>query len=442
LYLTLAAFMAASGLWHFASEVLAYSRGQSLDMPLYAQAAMRHWQGLPVYIRAEDLLVQYKPGAIVFKFPPPYLFVWLPWFDASGTWPQGFQSVFMFCSGLIYLGTFGLVSGLLWRTAQQSGQGGMLSDTSSFLLIQSFVLLAVCWFVPVLYVFGASSAENLMLFIAVLALTLMSRWPLLAGLLLAYPACMKLYPVFLLLYPLMTRQWTVVAGFALGCVIAGLASIGIFGWEENYFYFSRIFPLLLSEPILDDWTEPLRHATGNLSIVRVLTGYSLVFPSRDITWLNAVRLPLIAVTASLLWWRVRQPETAQWVSLLGSGLVIVTMLMCLPNLFYPYFIWLVFPMAVLAAYLLHHRQTGGACVVLLILSPLLIKDTWIVGLAVAAGLDAPSAEVAASAEAMGQWHYLWQHHFLLALLMTGGRLVPFVPYALWLMLAWNLWRKS
>lgn len=435
----LAAVMAVAGLWHFVGECVAYSRGQLLDAPLYAEAAIRYWQGLPVYVRADDMLAQYKPGAMVFKFPPTYLFVWLPWFDASGQWPRYFQPVFMGVSAALYLLTVSLALQQVFRAAHALPSNSVLQRQPHATVLVGLVLAVACWFVPILYVFGATSAENLMACLAMLAFCVAPRWPRLAGVLLAYPAAMKLYPVFLLLYPLLSRQWSMLRAAVMSLLMFVALSVWVFGWDESRFYATHILPILLNEPAADDWTTFLHPAVGNLSLVPVMVGHSWLFPSRDMLWVNLVRLPMLITLCWALLVCVRPQD--RWGQLLGFSVVIVTMLACLPNLFYPYFTWLVVPLIVLSAFSLYRRHGVLLLVALVCAGALLINDVWIQQLYQAAGLDNPSPAIVKQVEAAGPWLLLWHQYPLLGLLVTGGQLVPFTLYLLWLSLLYGLWRN-
>ena len=430
-------------LLHFAAECRYFSEQRLYDLPLFTQAAIRHWQGEPVYARAADLLNQYKPGAIVFKFPPPYLFLFLPWFDAGGEWLVHFQGGFITVAAVLYAVMLLLACKLVWCASNNlasnnlaSNNGGVQafpSGRNGFALFVLLVLVAACWFVPILHVLGATSVENFLICMAVIAFVSMQRWPWLAGCIFAYLAMIKLYPAFLLLYPLLTRQWRVVGAAAVSFVLIAMASIVIFGWEENRFYVTQILPILLSEPVSEDWTDMFMHASGNLGIVKVLVTYGLL-PSRSNECLNAIRLPLVALMIVLVWFRAGKHESG-WSSLLGYALVVVTMMVCLPNLFYPYLTVLLFPLVVLCGFLAYRRQWWWLLVLMLPLSSLWVNDTWTIAQVNAYQLLSPTDDVVARIEQAGAWTFLWQEHPMLGLLMVQGRVVPFTPYIAWLALA-------
>ena len=167
----------------------------------------------------------------------------------------------------------------------------------------------------------------------------MRSFPWLAGLIFIWLASIKLYPVFLLLYPLLTRQWKVLASAVLCAGGIAWLSLHVFGANENIFYVKNILPVLLSEPVSEDWTTIFLHTTGNQGILKVLVSYGLL-PSRLSFWLNAIRLPFLFGMFIVFWKYCRWHDDENWRSLLGFSLVIITMLICLPNVFYSYFILL------------------------------------------------------------------------------------------------------
>lgn len=202
----LAALLAVAALWHFATKSAEVYRSGYFDLPLFVEAAIRHRQGEPVYARADDLAERFKPGAIVYKFPPPYLFHFLLWFDASGEWHPSFRAVLTLAYIAIHAVTLALGCWLVLRCRASGDSGGRPGEVRVFLLL---ALAFAAMYMPFFVVQGGTSGEGYIAALALLAFAVMQRWPWLGGFLLAWLACLKLYPAFLLLYPLLTRQWAV-----------------------------------------------------------------------------------------------------------------------------------------------------------------------------------------------------------------------------------------
>ena len=427
----LAALLAAAALSHFAAKSAEVYRSGYFDLPLFVEASIRHWRGEQVYARADDLAERFKPGAIVYKFPPPYLFHFLPWFDASGVWHPWFRALLTLAYIAIHVATLALACWLVLRCRASGDSGGRPVETRIFLLL---ALAFATMYMPFFVVQGGTSGEGYIGAVALLAFAVMQRWPGLAGFLLAWLACLKLYPAFLLLYPLLTRQWAVLRGAVLGAVVIALLSLAVFGFAENLFYLTQVLPILLREPVSEDWTTAFLHTTGNLGLVKVMVEHSLL-PNRLPIWLNTVRLPFVLAAMWLLWRHARRHEPARWTSLLAFALLLPTMLVCLPNVFYAYYILLLFPALALAGYCWSRGWWGWLCLCLLCLSCLLVDDNWTYALAKQAGAFAPTPAMVDEVGQVGVATYLWRHEKLLWLLTGMGKAVPFLPLLLWCGLA-------
>lgn len=428
----LAALLAVASLFYFADKTTDTFRKGYFDLPLFTQAAIRYWRGEPVYQRSDDLENRYKPGAIVYKFPPPYLLHFVPWLDGSGKQLVWFGYRLTFAYIAIHAFTVFLVCRLLLRCRKKSAGDKAFDPAGITLVLLATAFSAV--YMPYFLVQGGTSGEGFIAMLALLSLTLMRRWPLLAGFLLMWLACIKLYPAFLLLYPLLTRQWKVLLAAAVSALLIGVASLLVFGLEENRFYLERILPILLTEQSSEDWTGAFRHTTGNLGLAKVMVEYSLL-PNRLPLWVNAVRLPFVFALMILLLKYCRQHDERDWTTLLGFALIEVTMLICLPNVFYAYFIILLFPALVLAAFLWQQGSRVWLLILALCMSCFLVDDKWTYDMAEQAGLFSPTPAITAAVEQEGGYLYLLQHHKLLLLLSLQGMATPFMPVVLWLMLA-------
>jgi hypothetical protein len=434
--LAAAVLLVLCSVFYFAGKSRAVYEHGYYDLPIFTAAAVRYWQGQPLYQRSDNLPELYKPGAIVFKFPPPYLFHFLPWFDSSAVWHDWFRAGITFFFIVLYGLTVSVICHLVLqcRAAKRTGY----PDAAAVV----FVLLAfayACAYMPFFVVQGGTSGEGFILALAVLAFACMQRFPWLAGFMLAWLASIKLYPVFLLLYPLLTRQWRVLFSALVSGVLITVASIVVFGLDENLFYLQSVLPVLLSEPVSEDWTEMFRHTTGNQAIVKVLVGYGLL-PSRLPVWLNVMRLPFVVAMVLLLLKYSMRHNPQQWRSLLAFGLVVLTMLICLPNIFYAYFVLLLFPALVLAGYLWVQKRWYWLLLLIVCMSCFVIDDSWTHALAQSAAAHNSQAMVE-EIQQVGMRSYLWRHQKFLLFLWCQGLATPFMLYALWFFTAFAL-RKA
>ena len=431
--LVAAVLLALASIFYFVNKSQAVYQHGYYDLPIFTQAAIRYWKDEPIYRRGSDLLDIYKPGAIVYKFPPPYLIHFIPWFDKSGVWPNQFR----FQLTLFFIFTYGVVVFVSCLEVLKSRAAEKITNIEKIKNIDIasvvFVLLAIAYagvFMPFFVVQGGTSGECFIIAVAAAAFMSMRRLPWLAGFLLIWLAGIKIYPIFLLLYPLLTRQWSVVIWAAISGVLLALGSVLLFGLEENLFYLQSILPILLSEPVSEDWTEMFRHTTGNQGIVKVLVSYSLL-PSRLPIWLNAVRLPFLFAMVWLLFKYCKKHDVQQWQALLSFSLVLLTMIVCLPNVFYSYFVMLLFPFLVLAGFLWTKKYWYWLLLLVLLMSCFIVDDNWTYSLSqtvIAAGV---SPEMAAELEKNGINAYLWNHHRLLLVLWFQGLTTPFLLYVLW-----------
>jgi hypothetical protein len=132
-------------------------------------------------------------------------------------------------------------------------------------------------------------------------------------------------------------------------------------------------------------------------------------------------------------------HSINWPSALGYSLVIVTMMVCLPNLFFPYLTVLFFPLIIVCGYLLQHRKWMCLLWLLVPMSSLWINDAWTMAEVNLYQLLNPSPELVVHVQQLGLWRYLLQEQPWLAFLMIAGRIVPFTPYVLWVALAGSLY---
>ena len=431
--LVAAVLLALGSIFYFANKSQAVYQYGYYDLPIFGQAAIRYWRDEPVYQRSENLTERYKPRAIVYKFPPPYLLHFLPWFDKSGGWHSQFRLELT----LFFIFTYMVAVFIACRMALQCRAAEAINNMVKIKNIDSgaavFVLLAVAYagvFMPFFLVQGGTSGEAYIIALAALAFASMQRFPYLAGFLLIWLASIKLYPAFLLIYPLLTRQWKVVFSAAMSGIFIVLVSVFIFGWNENLFYVQNILPVLISEPVTDFWADIFLPTARNQGIISVLAGYGFL-PSASSFWLNFVRLPFLFAMLWLLLKYCNKHEGQQWQSLLGFSLVLLTMMIFLPNVSYSYFVVLIYPALVLAGFLWVKKYCYWLLSLVILMSCFIVDNDWTVSLSQSAIAASLSPEMVAEAERDGVSLYLWNHHRLFLILLIQGLATPFLLYVLW-----------
>ncbi|HQQ62407.1 MAG TPA: glycosyltransferase family 87 protein [Pseudomonadales bacterium] len=415
---------------YFCFQIRAVYLHGYFDLPIFMQAVIGHFTSGEIYRRGEDLVSLYKPGAIVFKFPTPYLFPFVTGFDGKGfnvnTFSQGFTGVAL----MLYASTIVFSIRQVFIAVP-----GSVSNSRRFVFLSGAIVFA-CLYVPFFRVLGGTGGENFIIAAAVLAFVCMRRWPWFSGFLFAYLAAAKLYPVFLLVYPLLKKQWSVLVYAAISFVLIVLCAIWFFGWDENIFYVKQILPVLLGEPVSEDWTEALNHSTGNFGIVKVFCTYGLL-PNRFIVWLNVIRLPMIACICWLMLARARVRDVG-WYDTLCFALVVTTMLVSLPNFFYSYLILLIFPIIVLGGFLFEKRFYGLLALFLLSVSCLLVDDGWLLPIVQQNHIMDPVGEMATimqqEVSQHGPLYYVFMHFPLAFALIMMGKATQFMTVFVWLSL--------
>jgi hypothetical protein len=164
------------------------------------------------------------------------------------------------------------------------------------------VIVAVVYVfnIPLLRTINWNQANLLMLVSILCALVFIQRRPYLAGGMLAVGACIKLYPLAILLPVILTRRWKALAGF----VIAGLAIVAIdtgFGrhidFWRYYLNFMQGFPQGF----------PVGNTNRDNSLFGVLT--------RSAWYMAPYNGYHIAYKFSVILWRVASAAAGVWIAL-------------------------------------------------------------------------------------------------------------------------------
>jgi Glycosyltransferase family 87 len=186
-----------------------------------------------------------------------------------------------------------------------------------------------------------------------------------AGLWMAGPICMKVFPAFLLIYPLWRRDWRCLGGCAAGLFVGLIALPGaVFGPERTVTYYQEFADLVLL-PGVGQGNNKEREATltaitktdtqsfmAMMHNAQYLTEPDYLVPPnpsdevRATHWTVGGLLTLIVCLAA--GWRRAEKPVAE---MLFLGLLIMLMMFLSPVCHLPYFAWLV--PVVMALLLLH-----------------------------------------------------------------------------------------
>ncbi|NTV64196.1 MAG: DUF2029 domain-containing protein [Oscillochloris sp.] len=162
----------------------------------------------------------------VFKVPPFYGMFFVPFVQTIGGevvlfWHRVMNTVLLAGVGLAWL--------RMWRLPAFSPTGA--------------ALLIVLSFRPLFDTMSYGQIDLVLLFILTLTLWAMrEERDLLAGALVALATLFKLYPVALLAFFVIKRQWRGLWGFALGMLVFNGISLVVMGWEMHWVYLSQVLP--------------------------------------------------------------------------------------------------------------------------------------------------------------------------------------------------------
>jgi len=293
-----------------------------VDFPIFLAQAELYLITGELYVDAGDP-ESYGPAAAVYKFPPLYAMLLLPF--VRGGVADGVYLGHWILQILLYAASIALMLGALRR------QGGLLFVFAGVLLALNFE--------PFFETLWRLQIETPILLLLVLALwahdSKQQAW---GGAAIGVGFMLKLYPAFLLVYFAVRRSWLVIVGCLVTIALIVLSSLIVIGPEENAAYFFKILPLLLG--------EAPRVSTENLSLARHLQVLFGLGPELAKRVVQVLVVPLIVVSAV----GVVRRESRLGERLAGAtafSLFIPLMLLAMPNSWVNYQLLLLLPLLVL-----------------------------------------------------------------------------------------------
>jgi len=224
--------------------------GKCIDFAVYHRAAHRFWQAHPLY--------ELSDGKMIFKYTPNSAWLFSPW-----AWPDSVE-----VGALLWnLTSVGLwVWAVAWMMSQQSPFGMHLTSgrLRRWLPVLATLTLSHALFLE----FFLGQTDVLLLALLIGMVRFSSARPWLAGSLLALACLVKLPALLMLLWPLARRQWRVLLGFGLACMLSSLPVIGMYGidgtfalwvdWKEHLFAATmRLAPWASSQSLSMVWLQVL-----------------------------------------------------------------------------------------------------------------------------------------------------------------------------------------
>lgn len=301
-----------------------------------------------LYQRAENYKEKYSPSAAIYKFPPAFQLVFYP----LAKLPREINQI-SFIKPLL-IGMYGLSLFFLYRLVSRELS---LSREESF-YFASLLTIISAWFMPFFESIRWLLAEIPILLILISSFILARKGgsaSTLSGILMAFIASIKVYPVFMAANLLRERDYAGLAGFFIGLIIILLAALYVFGIDENIFYFTKIFPILISEEVTSKWI--------NLNFEKFLFAVGII-PEVSGTIFSISRVLFLSMFITILY-KCRRDLLNK--AFLAFSFFITTMFFCFPNYWPQYQIYLIIPIAyLLASYL--KKWGGSVWLVMLIMS--------------------------------------------------------------------------
>ncbi|MFM2032669.1 MAG: hypothetical protein RLZZ297_1434 [Chloroflexota bacterium] len=160
----------------------------------------------------------------VFKVPPWYAVFFVPFVEFDG---RQVLLVYKFLS----MGLFLMVIGYWWWTVRPPLRWGLL------------VVTTVLAFRPVLDTIANGQIDIILLACLLAAYTLVRRrFPFAAGVFIALATMLKIYPVLIVAFFVMKKEWRAVIGTLCGLVAINALAVLLMGWEPHRQYVFDVLP--------------------------------------------------------------------------------------------------------------------------------------------------------------------------------------------------------
>jgi hypothetical protein len=326
-----------------------------IDFLIFLHAGENFQHSGHLYERADNYADKYHPTAAIYKFPPAFQLMLMP----LNHLPTNI-SLYVF-TRLLLTGMYGVSLLILFFYMKKHLS---LKKEALFYFSALFIIIA-CWFMPFFECIRWLLTEIPLLLLFILSFLLLGKFRGLSGLagtLMAYAACAKIYPAFLFSYHLMRKSPGVIAGFLIGTLLTLGASLYYFGLPEHLFYLKNILPVLLKEPVSDKWVNlNLENFLFQVGYLPEVTGKVFQF----------TRLVFVGAGLLVLWRHAADNGKTQF---LLFCFCITTMFFCFPNYWPQYQIFLILPVVCLLAYTLRYQQSFRLWLLLLITATLCVPD--------------------------------------------------------------------
>lgn len=384
------------------------------DLQIFAKQAVTFWQSGQLYQRAENFYPAYLPGAAIYKFPPAYQLYIAPWLK-NGIGDQFYHSAYLLA---ICMYVFMLVAGCFYFYRAVNSYLSRTDMLWFLLLYVPVVIVVAALYEPFYSSLGLMAAEIPIAFCLVMAMVLLARRPMFAGMMIALAATAKIYPAFMLAFFLGKNCFSVWKGFLISSIGILSLCLAVFGVSEIWVYASQLLPGLLRE-----WPMGI---TENLNIVFFLFPDGITHQlTKDI--FLVVRVAVL-IFLFLICWSVKERNVFQHILLYGQFLI--TMIICLPNYWQQYLVLLLLPCFFALGAALILRSYVSILLVLLIMFSMLCGQN-LFEYVFLSDFHGSAADLATLSERYGSFEEALPHISWVAWTVKQAAAVkPVAPYAL------------
>lgn len=275
-------------------------------------------------LAGENFYAVASPEQFYYLYPPATVaaFVPLTWL---GAWPVGY--------GVVTVVSVGVTVALTALTVRYVESLGHSVPTTDRLLVGAYLLVSVHSIPSLVY----GQVNHLLVAAFGAGLLWLERdreWA--AGVALAIPAFVKVFPAAIGLWLLRTRSWRAVAGAVATGTALSLSGLAVFGVDT---YRTYIFDVLLGRRDTDAFVGGLDPAVSYVTLRRPL---SVAFPAVDPAWYAVGAAAFLAPVLAVCYWRL-DTVTDRLVAAYATTVAII--------LFFPslllYYVYLTVPLVVL-----------------------------------------------------------------------------------------------
>jgi hypothetical protein len=317
-----AGLLLALSVYHFGYSAYASQRYGIVDFSIFLQRTAIFVDSGELYV-APDHPGAYAPAAPVYKFPPTFAMLLLPFVRLA---PQTVYFSHWLLQIAFYLGC--------------SALGLALLETSNRRLFALAGAMVALNFEPFFETLWRLQLETvILLLLTICLLCTVRRRERCAGVMLGIAAMLKIYPAFLLVYFLARRRWIVVLWTLATATLIQLAGLIVIGPEQNRLFYFEVLPLLLREvPQL---------SSENIGLARYALALFDFEPTTAKRLAQAVMLMLLAVSVYAVELNRRRAHGAP--AAVELSLFLPLMLLAPPNSWVNYQLLLLLPIFVLLA---------------------------------------------------------------------------------------------